>query len=96
MSVYYMGAYDIVNMEEFSKYPPKVMALLPKYGGEVIASDIEAHVLEGTARTMNAIVRFPSLEKALGYFNDPEYQHDIKPIRLNSTRNCTMVLVKEF
>jgi uncharacterized protein (DUF1330 family) len=96
MSVYYIGAYDIVNMEEFMKYPPKVMALLPKYGGEVIASDVEAVILEGTARTMNAIVRFPSLEAALDYYNDPEYQREVKPIRLNSTKNCTMVLVKEF
>ena len=96
MSVYYIGSYDIVNMEEFQKYPPKVLALLPKYGGEVLASDIQAVSLEGTAKTMNAIIRFPSMESALNCYNDPEYQDKIKPIRINSTTNCTMVLVKEF
>jgi len=96
MSVYYIGSYDIVDMEEFQKYPPKVLALLPKYGGEVLASDIEAVSLEGKTKTMNAIIRFPSMESALNCYNDPEYQEKIKPIRINSTANCTMVLVREF
>ena len=96
MAVYYIGSYDIINMEEFQKYPPKVLALLPKYGGEVLASDVEAVSLEGKAKTMNAIVRFPSMESALGYYNDPEYQEKIRPLRINSTANCTMVLVKQF
>ena len=96
MSVYYIGSYDIVNMEEFQNYPPKVLALLAKYKGEVLASDVEAVVVEGKAKTMNAIVKFPSMEAALGFYNDREYQEKIRPIRINSTANCTMVLVKEF
>jgi uncharacterized protein (DUF1330 family) len=96
MAVFYIGSYDIANKEEFQKYPPKVLALIPKYGGEVLASDIEAVCLEGKAKTMNAIIKFPSMEAALGCYNDPEYQEKIKPIRINSTGNCTMVLVKQF
>ena len=96
MAVYYIGSYDIENMEEFQNYPPKVLALLPKYKGEVLASDVEAYIVEGKAKTMNAIVKFPSMDHALGFYNDPEYQEKIRPIRLNSTANCTMVLVKEF
>ncbi len=96
MPVYYIGSYDIVKMEEFSKYPPRVMEIVPKYGGEILASDIEAVGLEGTTKTMNAIVKFPSLQEALNCYNDPEYQREVRPIRLNSTKNCTMVLVKQF
>jgi uncharacterized protein (DUF1330 family) len=96
MAVYYIGSYDIVNMELFKQYPPKVLALLPKYGGEVLASDIQAICLEGNPRTLNAIIRFPSEEAALGMFNDPVYQAEIRDIRRNSTANCTMVLVKEY
>jgi uncharacterized protein (DUF1330 family) len=96
MAVYYIGSYDIVNMQEFQNYPPKVIALLGKYKGEVLASDVEAYGLEGKVKTMNAIVKFPSIEDALGFYNDPEYQEKIRPIRLNSTTNCSMVLVKEF
>jgi uncharacterized protein (DUF1330 family) len=55
MAVFYIGSYDVIDPNEFQKYPPLVMALLPKYGGEVLASDLSATLVEGTARTMNAI-----------------------------------------
>ena len=71
MSVYYIGTYDIIDADEFQKYPPLVMALLPKYGGEVLASDTDAFVVEGCSRTMNAIIKFPSREAALGLYHDP-------------------------
>jgi uncharacterized protein (DUF1330 family) len=95
MTVYYIGCYDIVNPAEFQKYPPVVMSLLPKYGGKVLASDVAAFAVEGKARTMNAIIRFPSREAALGLYNDPDYQ-EAKRIRQGSTANATMVIVEEF
>jgi uncharacterized protein (DUF1330 family) len=95
MPAYYIGTYDIVDAIEFQKYPPLVLSLLPKYGGEVLASDTQATLVEGTSRTMNAIIRFPSKEAAFGLYNDPAYQ-EAKRIRQNSTRNVSMVLVDEF
>jgi uncharacterized protein (DUF1330 family) len=95
MAVLYIGTYDIVDPDQFRKYPPLVMALLPKYGGTVLASDTEGFVVEGTARTMNAVIRFPSKEAALGLYNDPDYQ-EAKRIRQASTKNISMVLVKEM
>jgi len=44
---------------------------------------------------MNAIIRFPSKEAALGLYNDPAYQ-EAKRIRQASTRNVSMVVVDEF
>jgi len=95
MAAYYIGTYDIVDANEFQKYPPVVFSLLPKYGGEILASDTAALLVEGTARTMNAIIRFPSKEAALGLYNDPAYQ-EAKRIRQAATRNVSMVLVEEF
>jgi uncharacterized protein (DUF1330 family) len=95
MAVFYIGTYDIIDPAAFQQYPPIVMSLLPKYGGEVLASDTAAFVVEGSARTMNAIIRFPSREAALGLYNDPAYQ-EAKRIRQKSTTNITMVLVDEF
>jgi uncharacterized protein (DUF1330 family) len=95
MSVYYIGRYDIVDPELFRQYPPRVAALLPKYGGQVLASDTSAYVLEGTTTTLNAIIRFPSREAAIGLYNDPDYQ-EAKRIRHASTTSCTMVVVDEF
>jgi uncharacterized protein (DUF1330 family) len=95
MAVFYIGSYDIVDPDEFQKYAPLVMALLPKYGGEVLASDTAGFLVEGTARTMNAIIRFPTKEAALGLYNDPAYQ-EAKRIRQASTKNISMVLVNEL
>ena len=95
MAVFYIGSYDIVDPTEFQKYPPIVISLLPKYGGVVMASDTAGFLVEGTKRTMNAIIRFPSKEAALGLYNDPGYQ-EAKRIRQASTKNTSMVLVEEF
>ena len=93
MTVYYIGEYDIIDPAEFQKYPSVVMSLLPRYGGEILASDINAYLLEGTARKMNAIIKFPSREAALGLYNDPDYQ-EAKGIRQRSTSNVSMVIVE--
>ncbi|MES1186269.1 MAG: DUF1330 domain-containing protein [Myxococcales bacterium] len=93
--VYYIGTYDITDAAQFQKYPPVVLSLLPKYGGQVLASDTAATVVEGNARTMNAIIRFPSKEAALGLYNDPAYQ-DAKRIRQASTTNASMVLAAQL
>ena len=95
MAAYYLGSYDIVDPQEFQKYPPLVLALLPRYGGEVLASDTSGLLVEGAMRTMNAVIRFPSKEAALGLYNDPDYQ-EAKRIRQASTRNVSMVLVEEL
>jgi uncharacterized protein (DUF1330 family) len=94
MAVYYIGSDDIDDPDEFRRYGPMVMALLPKYGGQLLASDTTPFVIEGSARTMNAISRFPSREAALGLYNDPDYQV-AKEIRHRSTSNGTIVLVEE-
>jgi uncharacterized protein (DUF1330 family) len=44
---------------------------------------------------MNAVIRFPSKEAALGLYDDPDYQ-EAKRIRQASTKNISMVLVKEI
>jgi len=95
MAAFYIGTYDIVDPNEFQKYAPLVLRLPPRYGGEVLASDTAGVLVEGAMRTMNAIIRFPSKEAALGLYNDPDYQ-EAKRIRQASTRNVSMVLVEEF
>ncbi len=93
MTVYYMGSYDIDDPAAYAAYGPVVMGLLPRYGGELLAADMAAYAVEGQPRHMNAIIRFPSREAALGLYNDPDYQ-DAKRIRQRSTSNSTMVLVE--
>lgn len=94
-AVYYMISYDIDNWEGFSQYGPALVPLFKKYGAEVLASDTAGIVVEGEGRMMNAIVKFPSEEAALGMYYDPEYVA-VKKLRTENTSNCTMVLVKQL
>ena len=95
MTVYYIGTYDITDPAKFATYPPVVISLLPRYGGEILASDTQAYLVEGSAKTMNAVIRFPSKEAALGLYHDPAYQA-AKRIRQESTANASLVLAAEF
>jgi uncharacterized protein (DUF1330 family) len=95
MSIYYIGSYDIHDIERFAAYPPGVLALLPRYGGRVLASDTEARVVEGTRRNMHAIIEFPSPEAALALYGDPAYE-PLKRLRQASTRHVSMVLARPF
>ena len=95
MSIYIVNAYDINDFEMFNKYPPRVQPLLGKHGAKVLAMVINPKALEGIPKTMNAIVKFPSESAAYDFYNDPEYQSFIN-LRLNSTSNCTMVILNQF
>ena len=93
--VYLINSYDIDDPAAFAPYPPKVGPILKRYGAEVLVSDIAAKALEGRAKTMNAIIRFPSEEAVLNCYNDPEYV-EIRKLRQNSTSHCSMVVTRAF
>jgi uncharacterized protein (DUF1330 family) len=95
MDVYLINSYDIVNGEEFKKYGSLVLPLLQQYGAHVLVSDVNGVALEGKAKTMNAIIRFPSEQAVYTCYHDPAYQ-EIKKIRQGTTTNTSMVLVKSF
>ena len=95
MPVYIVNAYDIHDFEAYKKYPPQVRPLLKKYGARVIAMETNPKALEGNARTMNAIIEFPSEEAVDHFYNSPEYQSFIH-LRHHSTSNSTMIMLKEF
>ena len=95
MAAYLINSYDIEDLESFKNYPPKVAPLLAKYGARVLSSDVNGITFEGKSKSMNAIIEFPSEEAARNCYNDPDYQ-EVKKIRISSTSNCSMILVREF
>ena len=69
--------------------------MLEKHGAKLLAMETNPKALEGVPRTMNAIVEFPSESAVYDFYNDPKYQAFIE-LRLKSTSNCTMVMLKQF
>ena len=69
---------EIKKPEEYKEYVEKVTSIAKKFGGEYIVRGGETKVIEGTwiyPRTV--VIKFPSYEKALEWYNSEEY----KPIR---------------
>jgi uncharacterized protein (DUF1330 family) len=95
MAAYVIVTYDIDNPQGYEGYVPGVLPLLEKHGAEIVVADFAAKSLEGQARGVNVVLRFPTEEAARNWYNDPDYR-DVKQIRLGSTSNGTLVLAQEF
>lgn len=95
MAVYVIAGYDITDHRHFEEYGPGVMPLLLRHGAEVLAADFESETLEGEARKVNVVLKFPSAEAARNWYNDPAYG-PVRQIRLDSTEGGYIVMAKEL
>ena len=85
MSGYAIFNIEIKKPEEYKDYVEKVKPLAEKCGGDYIIRGGETKVLEGNweyPRTV--VIKFPSYEKALEWYNSDEYK-PIKQIRLENS-----------
>ena len=72
---YIIAQVDVKNETEYAAYRAQVPATVAQYGGEFIARGGKSQGLEGTppaGRTV--ILRFPSYERALEWYNSPDYE----------------------
>ena len=92
MSGYAIFNIEIKKPEEYKEYVEKVKPLAEKFGGDYIIRGGETKVLEGNweyPRTV--VIKFPSYEKALEWYDSEEYK-SIKQIRLdNSVSNGIII-----
>ena len=85
-----MTGYAIFNIEvkkpeEYKEYVKKVKPIAEMYGGEYIVRAGETVVVEGTwTYPRTVVIKFPSYEKALEWYNSKEYK-PIKQIRLDNS-----------
>lgn len=92
-----MAAYvifDIVSLhpERMTGYGEKAVASLESFGGKIIAAsnDIDAREGDGHPERI-AIIEFPTMEKARGWHESPEYQ-EVLPIRLSAHQDGMMIV----
>ena len=95
MAAYLIVSYDIEDPVGYEGYVPGVLPLLEKHGAEILVADYDARTLEGVGRGVNVVIKFASEEKAMAFYDDPEYA-PVKGIRIKSSVNGTAVLAKEF
>ena len=75
---------EIKKTEEYKEYVEKVKPIAEKFGGEYIVRGGETTIVEGNwTHPRTVVIKFPSYEKALEWYNSEEYQ-PVKQIRLHN------------
>lgn len=78
---YWIVRADVTDMEKFKEYASRTPAAVEKFGGKFLARGGKYEVVEGSTRSRNTIIEFPSYESALACWDSAEYQ-DAKTYRI--------------
>ena len=89
---YVIAQLKIINPESYKEYIEKVTDVIKKFGGEYLARGDEHQVFEGEDNFPRIIIlKFPSYEKALEWYNSEEYK-PIKDIRLKNSVGSNIII----
>ena len=78
MSGYAIYNLNVNNPENYKEYVSRVKSVVEKFGGEYLVRGGEMNIIEGDwPNERNIVIKFPSREKAMEWYNSEEY----KPIR---------------
>ena len=91
MAAYLIARADVHDTEAYKAFLKPALAALEKTGGQVLADGGNCEQLEGEGRSRNIIVRFPDMDSARTYFNDPELQSVIGAQQHGWTRDTVIV-----
>ena len=76
---------EIKKLEQYKEYIEKVKPIVEMYGGEYVVKAGETTLVEGTwTYPRTVVIKFPSYEKALEWYNSEKYK-PIKQIRLENS-----------
>jgi len=71
---YWIVRVDVTEPESFKAYVAANVEAFKTYGARYLARAGAFHAVEGTTRSRNTIVEFPSYQAALDCWNSPAYQ----------------------
>jgi len=92
---YFVATYDVTNPEAYQAYVQGVVPLLQKHNAEILCADYEAETIEGATRGVTIVLRFPSMQAAKAWYEDPEYK-PVLLIRLDNTTIGAASFAKQF
>ncbi len=85
MAAYVLAEIEITNAEGYKAYSAVVPATIAQYGGKFLHRGGGIQALEGEwPERRRVILEFPSKERALAWFNSPEYEKPMELRRANS------------
>ena len=81
---YVIAQLRVTNPENYKEYIEKVNPIVKKFDGEFLVRNGEYQIFDGETKFPRIIVlKFPSYERALEWYNSKEYK-PIKQIRLDN------------
>ena len=75
---YWIVRVDISDAEKYKAYIAANAAPLRKHGARFLVRAGKFENPEGTSRTRNAVIEFPSYEAAVACWHSPEYQEVLR------------------
>ena len=92
MSGYLIAQLNVKNLESYKIYIEKVSPLVKKFGCEYLVRSGKYEVVQGGWQyPRNVIIKFPSYQKAVNFYNSKEYK-PVKKIREeNSSGNIILI-----
>jgi len=93
MSAYMVGQLRIHDPQEYEKYLAGFLPVFERHGGKLLAvSKSETEVIEGEwAYPRTVIMKFPSVEHAHRWHDDPDYQALAEHRRRSAETNLVLV-----
>jgi len=83
---YVIAIVDVTDADAYQEYARRVPATIAKYGGRYLVRSGKSDVREGEwSGTRTVILEFPSLARALEWYDSPEYK-PLRPIRQANSR----------
>ncbi len=83
---------DVTNPEDYNEYITKVKPIVEKFGGEYVVRGGTNQVVEGNWQYSRTIVlKFPSYEKALEWYNSDLYK-PVKELRQKNSEGNLIII----
>ena len=88
---YWIVRVDIADQEKYKAYIAANAGPLKKYGARFLVRAGRFENPEGTSRTRNAVIEFPTYEAAVECWHSPEYQQALKLRQPVSTADLVII-----
>ena len=92
MSGYVIANIDVKNPEAYKEYIDKVKPIVEKFGGEYLVRNGEYKVIDGEWKyPRTVIIKFPTYEKALEWYNSDLYK-PVKELRQKNSEGNLIII----
>ena len=91
-SGYVIAQIKVTNQEKYKEYVEKVTSIVEKFDGEYLIRNGEHQVVEGESNFPRIVLlKFPSYERAIEWYNSKEYE-PVKKIRMDYSDGVQIII----